>query len=90
MILNEGKDFINVLINCIWAIDLFIDIFRERCFVMLILFENFLGYYVFENYKYKKSELSRLILFFLVGYLDVCLEKFWIFKVMWVFIKVVI
>lgn len=58
MILNEGKDFINVLINCIWAIDLFIDIFRERCFVMLILFENFLGYNVFENYKYKKSELS--------------------------------
>lgn len=88
MTLNEGKDFINALTNCIWAIDPFIDTLRERCFAIPILFENLLGYNVPENHKHKRSELSQSTLLSLAGHLDACLEKPWISKVMWAPIKV--
>lgn len=77
MTLNEGKDFINALTNCIWTIDPFIDTLRERCFAMPIV-----GCNVPENHKHKIGELCQSTLLSLAGYLDACLEKPWISKVM--------
>lgn len=77
MTLNEGKDFINALTNCIWTIDPFIDTLRERCFAMPIV-----GCNVPENHKHNIGELSQSTLLSLAGYLDACLEKPWISKVM--------
>lgn len=83
MTIDEGKDFINALTNCIWTIDPFVDTLRDRCFALPVLFENLFGYNVPENHKHKRGELSQSTLLSLACHLDACLEKTWISKVMW-------
>jgi hypothetical protein len=87
MTMNDGKNFINALTNCIWAIDPHLETLRDRSCDVPILFENLFGYNNPETHKHKRSELSQSTLLSLTSHLDACLEQPWIYKLMWVPIK---
>lgn len=87
MTMNEGKDFINALTDCIWTIDPHLETVRDRCFNVPVLFEHLFGYNIPENHKHKRGELSQSMLMSLTNHLDACLEKPWIGKIMWMPVK---
>nr|XP_022306505.1 uncharacterized protein LOC111112916 isoform X2 [Crassostrea virginica] len=72
MTMNEGKNFINALTNCIWTIDPQLETLRDRSFTVPILFESLFGYNIPENHKHKRDDRYKSLVN--------CLEKLEMFK----------
>ena len=56
--MDDRKNFINALTNCIWTLDPHMEKLRDRCFNVPILFEHLFGYNIPENHKHKASEIN--------------------------------
>ena len=85
--IDNGRNFIQTLTNCLWYIDPHLEKIRDRALDIPALFDHLMGYNVPENHKHKRHDIDNAVLLAYATDLDRYLEQPWLNGPMWLVIK---